>query len=76
MSRLRVSYPYMKNAKEPRRKNYSISPEQARTLAHISLQMSEDTNKTIRKQHILDVLVDMLNDAKIYRRVLSKAKAL
>jgi hypothetical protein len=52
-----------------KRKTYSVALDRSRELGHHSIDMSEELNKTVPKQSILDALILCLNDKSIYQKV-------
>jgi len=53
-----------------RRKNYSIDPDRAAELARATLDMSEETGMSVKRQAVLDTLVHLLaTDSAVYKKV-------
>jgi len=53
-----------------RRKNYSIEPDRAAELARATLDMSEETGMSVKRQAVLDTLVHLLaTDSAVYKKV-------
>jgi len=57
-----------------KRKTYSLDPDLARDLARYSLLMGEKLECTVPKQDILDELVGLLEDSKIFAKIIKKIK--
>lgn len=58
-----------------KRRTYSLDPERASDLAHESLAMSDELGKTVNRQGVLDVLVQLLvTDPVVRKKVLSVLK--
>lgn len=58
-----------------KRRTYSLDPERASDLAHESLAMSDELGKTVNRQGVLDVLVQLLvTDPVVRKKVLAVLK--
>lgn len=66
----------MPKEQEQRRKNYSLSVDSSRILARTSLRMGEELEKIVHKQVILDELVALLLEPKVYSKVAKAIKKL
>lgn len=65
----------MNTVNTPRRRTYSIAPERASDLAHAALKMGDEIERTVNRQGILDILVELLvTDPIIYKKVLKKMR--
>lgn len=67
---------YMKDKdKVPSRKTYSISNENARSLAVKTMSLADDLKRnTLPRQDVLDALVEALNDKGVYAKVVKILK--
>lgn len=65
----------MANKQAQKRKTYSLSNERSLDLAKISLQMTEETGKTVPRQSILDTLVSLLQEKDVYDRVVNSLQS-
>lgn len=55
--------------KTEKRKTYSLDPERSRELARHALDLSDELEKSVARQTILDVLVECLGDKAVYTKV-------
>lgn len=60
-----------------KRVTYSLQPERASELAQTSLDMKKEVGKTVNRQDILDILVElMVTDTTVRNKVLKAVKKL
>lgn len=60
-----------------KRVTYSLHPDRASELAQTSLDMKKEVGKTVNRQDILDILVELTtNDPAVRNKVLKAVKKL
>ena len=60
-----------------KRVTYSLQPDRASELAQTSLDMKKEVGKTVNRQDILDILVElMVTDTTVRNKVLKAVKKL
>ena len=54
---------------EKRRKTYSLDSDRSGDLARHALDLSDELNRTVPRQLVLDVLVECMKDKAVYSKV-------
>ena len=65
----------MSTTSQRKRKTYSVDPDRADDLTHVSMEMGKELERTVHRQFVLDELIAVLRkDQRVYKAVLKAMK--